>query len=78
MKDPHANPVLAVLLCFGCSAQSLRVYVIDVEGGKATLYVSPSGESMLLDTGYDGNQGRDAERITAAARDAGVKQMITS
>src|ERR1035438_615687 len=58
-----------------CAAQELRVYAIDVEGGKATLYVSPSGQSMLLDTGYEGFQNRDADRIVAAAKDAGVAQI---
>ena len=56
-------------------AEALRVYAIDVEGGKATLYVSPSGESMLADTGYAGAANRDAGRIAAAAKDAGVKQI---
>src|SRR5271168_447 len=56
-------------------AQSLRIYAIDVEGGKSTLYVSPSGESMLVDTGYAGNDGRDANRILAAAMAAGVKKI---
>jgi len=51
------------------------VYAIDVEGGKSTLYVSPSGQSMLVDTGYDGFGGRDAKRIAAAAKAAGVKQI---
>jgi len=64
-----------LLLSLGCAAQELRVYAIDVEGGKSTLYISPSGESMLVDAGYDGNGGRDAERIAAAAREAGVKQI---
>lgn len=67
--------LLAMLLCLGCAAQELKVYAIDVEGGKATLYVSPSGQSMLLDTGFDGNNGRDAARIAEAARDAGIKQI---
>ena len=58
-----------------CAAQELRVYAIDVEGGKATLYVSPSGQSMLLDTGYEGFQNRDADRIVAAAKAAGVPQI---
>ena len=58
-----------------CGAQELRVYAIDVEGGKATLYVSPSGQSMLLDTGYEGFQNRDADRIVAAAKAAGVAQI---
>jgi beta-lactamase superfamily II metal-dependent hydrolase len=67
--------LLFMLLSLACAAQNLRVYAIDVEGGKSTLYVSPSGQSMLVDTGYDGNNGRDADRIVAAARDAGVKQI---
>jgi beta-lactamase superfamily II metal-dependent hydrolase len=57
------------------AAQDLQVYCIDVEGGKSTLFVAPSGESMLIDTGYDGFQGRDAARIAAAAKAAGVKQI---
>src|SRR6516225_2161733 len=56
-------------------AQSLRIYAIDVEGGKSTLYVSPSGESMLIDTGYAGNNNRDANRIAAAAKAAGVSRI---
>jgi competence protein ComEC len=56
-------------------AQALRIYAIDVEGGKSTLYVSPSGESMLIDTGYAGNNNRDANRIAAAAVSAGVKRI---
>jgi beta-lactamase superfamily II metal-dependent hydrolase len=56
-------------------AQTLRIYAIDVEGGKSTLYVSPSGESMLIDTGYAGNNNRDANRIAAAAASAGVKRI---
>jgi beta-lactamase superfamily II metal-dependent hydrolase len=67
--------MLAALCCLGCSAQDFRVYAIDVEGGKSTLYVSPSGESMLVDAGYDGNQSRDAKRIVAAAQAAGIKQI---
>jgi beta-lactamase superfamily II metal-dependent hydrolase len=65
-----------LVLCSAiCSAQELKIYAIDVEGGKSTLYVSPSGESMLVDTGYDGFGGRDAKRIAAAAAAAGLKQI---
>jgi beta-lactamase superfamily II metal-dependent hydrolase len=67
--------MLGALLCLGCAAQELKVYAIDVEGGKSTLYVSPSGESMLVDAGYAGFGSRDARRIVAAARAAGVKQI---
>jgi beta-lactamase superfamily II metal-dependent hydrolase len=56
-------------------AQTLHIFAIDVEGGKSTLYVAPSGESMLVDTGYAGNDSRDANRILAAATAAGVKRI---
>jgi competence protein ComEC len=56
-------------------AQTLDVYFIDVEGGQATLFVSPSGESMLVDTGWPDFAGRDADRIVAAAKLAGVKRI---
>jgi beta-lactamase superfamily II metal-dependent hydrolase len=55
------------------AAKNLEIYFIDVEGGQATLFVAPSGESMLLDTGWSGNNSRDASRIAAAAKHAGVK-----
>lgn len=55
---------------------ALDIYVIDVEGGGATLFVSPSGESLLVDTGYGGSAAaRDAARIHAAAQDAGIRQI---
>jgi beta-lactamase superfamily II metal-dependent hydrolase len=56
-------------------ARTLDAYVIDVEGGEATLFVSPSGESLLADTGWPGFDGRDADRIAAVARQAGVAQI---
>jgi beta-lactamase superfamily II metal-dependent hydrolase len=55
------------------AAKNLEIYLIDVEGGQATLFVAPSGESMLVDTGWSGNNSRDANRIAAAAKHAGVK-----
>ncbi len=55
--------------------QTLDIYVIDVEGGEATLFVSPSGESMLVDTGWPGFDGRDADRIVSVAKRAGVLQI---
>lgn len=55
------------------SAKSLDIYFIDTEGGQATLIVSPSGESLLIDAGYPGD--RDADRIAAAAKLAGVTRI---
>src|SRR5262245_371475 len=57
------------------SGRTFDAYMVDVEGGEATLFVSPSGESLLVDTGWPGFDGRDADRIAAAARQAGVKQI---
>ncbi|MEO8595740.1 MAG: MBL fold metallo-hydrolase [Candidatus Solibacter sp.] len=57
------------------AAKTLEIYAIDVEGGQATLFVSPSGESMLVDTGWGGANKRDALRIVAAAKAAGVKKI---
>jgi competence protein ComEC len=57
------------------SSKSLQIYFIDVEGGQSTLVVSPSGESLLIDTGWPGYEGRDADRILAAAHQAGLKQI---
>ncbi len=53
----------------------LLIYSIDVEGGQATLLVSPSKDSLLVDTGWPGNNGRDAERIQAAMKDAGITKL---
>ncbi len=53
----------------------LKVYFVDVEGGQATLFVTPDGRSLLVDTGWPGNNGRDADRIAAAAKLAGVTKL---
>jgi competence protein ComEC len=55
------------------TSKTLDMYVVDVEGGGAKLYVSPSGETLLVDTGNPG--GRDVERIMAVINEAGVKQL---
>src|ERR1700694_5100976 len=58
------------------TGKTLDIYVVDVEGGNATLFVSPSGESVLIDTGNGGAAAtRDANRIMAAAKDAGLTQI---
>ena len=55
-----------------CSAQALKLYFVDVEGGQATLIVAPSGQSMLVDTGWPTETRRDAGRIAEAVKKAGV------
>jgi beta-lactamase superfamily II metal-dependent hydrolase len=59
------------------AVKPLQIHFLDVEGGQATLFVLPSGESLLVDTGFPGNNGRDAGRIAAAAAQAGVKRVDT-
>ena len=78
---------IACLLALACSAvpalaqnraaKPLTIYVVDVEGGNATLFVSPTGESLLMDTGNAGAVAapRDAGRIMEAVRDAGLTQI---
>ena len=54
----------------------LDLYFIDVEGGAATLIVTPAGESVLIDSGYPDNHGRDLDRIIHVAKDlADLKQI---
>jgi competence protein ComEC len=57
------------------SHKALQIYFVDVEGGQATLFVTPEGKSLLIDTGWPDNDGRDADRIVAAAKDAGIKRI---
>ena len=55
----------------------LQIYFIDVEGGQATLFVAPDHHSLLVDTGWPGSNGRDADRIVAAAHQAGLQRIDT-
>src|SRR5580765_738054 len=58
------------------AVKTLDIYIVDVEGGNATLFVSPSGESLLIDTGNVGAAAvRDAGRISAAVKDAGLARI---
>jgi len=75
---------LALLIAVAASAvfvgaqarQTLDIWVVDVEGGNATLFVAPSGESLLIDTGNGGAAAaRDTGRIMAAVTDAGLSRI---
>src|SRR5881397_1823190 len=73
----HTFTLLAFVLAVAAAPQTrnLEIYWIDVEGGASTLFVSPTGESLLFDTGFPGNGDRDAKRIYAAAQNAGLRQI---
>ncbi|MGA8109521.1 MAG: MBL fold metallo-hydrolase, partial [Acidobacteriaceae bacterium] len=74
-----ASVLLIGLVCPGARAQTsskdLRVYFIDVEGGQSTLFVTPDHQSLLIDTGWPDNGDRDADRIVAAAKKAGLTRI---
>jgi beta-lactamase superfamily II metal-dependent hydrolase len=75
--------LLLVLACVAAAAlyaeapkpKGLEIRFIDVEGGQSTLFVTPSGESMLIDTGFPDNDDRDLNRVMAAIKDAGLKKL---
>lgn len=74
------KPVLAGLALTAAlsAAAELQVHTIDVEGGKAVLFVAPAGESMLIDAGWPSglpNREPSAPRIAASARALGLKQI---
>jgi beta-lactamase superfamily II metal-dependent hydrolase len=78
------NPLaFAVLLClvtnFAFASEAdrrLDIYFIDVEGGAATLFVTPAGESVLIDSGYPDFGGRDRDRIHKVVQDVAKLKQI--
>src|SRR4029450_1170638 len=72
--------VVAAVLTGGAnpvhSAGTLDIYWIDTEGGASTLIVTPGGQSVLMDAGFDGFNDRDASRIARVVREeAGLKRL---
>ncbi len=70
--------VLVALLCCGIVRADekdgrLDIYFIDVEGGAATLFVTPAGETLLIDSGYPDNGGRDRDRILKVLKEVAGK-----
>jgi len=63
----------AAILC--AQSRNLDIYWIDTEGGAATLIVTPSGQSLLADTGNPGPADRDPNRIAAVAKMAGLTRI---
>lgn len=63
----------ATILC--AQSKTMDIYWIDVEGGGATLIVTPQGQSLLVDTGNPAPDDRDARRIAEAAKQAGLKKL---
>jgi len=86
MKAPIALAGAVLTVGLAAAPRPLAIYFIDVEGGQSTLVVTPGGESLLVDAGFPGDGtftskpgdpsiARDARRVAAVAREAGVKQI---
>ena len=68
--------LLGLPLTTAQAQETLDIYLIDVEGGGATLFVSPAGGTLLIDTGNGGQSAaRDTRRIMDAMQDAGVTEI---
>ena len=75
-RSPLSRCLLTLALASATAAPALQIYFIDVEGGGATLVVTPTGESMLIDSGNaPPNAERDTKRIYAAMQLAGLKKL---
>lgn len=67
-----ALAILAFAIIIRAQSSNLDIYWIDVEGGAATLILAPSGQSLLIDTGWE---ERDAKRIFAVAQQAKLSKI---
>ena len=80
MMDTSCRCLMGIALSLAAAgilhaqARNLDMYWVDVEGGAATLIVSPSGESLLIDTGWTVGD-RDAKRVYAVAQQAGLRKI---
>ena len=77
---PLLVPVAALLLAQDSrqkpqAQKTLDIYFLDTEGGQSTLFASPSGESLLMDTGTKDGAGQQVDRIMAAIKEAGIQQL---
>ena len=68
--------LLAVCVAPSVAAdKNLDIYFIDVEGGAATLIVTPTGESLLIDSGYPDHNGRDRNRVLKTMKASGLTRI---
>ena len=54
------------------NSQHLLIYSIDVEGGQSTLLVSPTGASLLVDTGWPSVNGHNPDPYQQGMHKAGL------
>lgn len=71
----HAATPAAAAQTAHAASGALDIYFVDVEGGQSTLIVTPARQSLLIDAGWAGFDGRDAERILKVAKLAGINRI---
>ncbi len=74
MKALFGFVVMLFVVSAARAADTLDIYVVDTEGGKAVILQTPDGESMLIDAGYPRDDNRDTKRVVEAAKALGIKQ----
>ena len=74
MRTFFVCAVTFLLASTAFAADTLDIYVIDTEGGKSMVMVTPAGEKMLVDGGSPSRDDRDGKRVLAAAELLGIKQ----
>jgi len=74
MKTFFVCAVTFLVASMVSAADTLDIYVVDTEGGKAVILLTPDGEAMLVDAGYPSQDDRDTNRIVDVAQAAGIRQ----
>jgi glyoxylase-like metal-dependent hydrolase (beta-lactamase superfamily II) len=74
MKTVFLLAAACQLASAAIAAETLDIYVVDSEGGKSMVMLTPTGEAMLVDGGYPSRDDRDTKRIVTAAEALGIKQ----
>jgi beta-lactamase superfamily II metal-dependent hydrolase len=75
LRSGHGDALVRLSAAAAASPPAFTIYFIDVEGGQSTLLVTPDRQALLVDAGFPGFDDRDARRILAAMRDAGVTRL---
>jgi competence protein ComEC len=74
MKTLFICALSFLLVSMVSAADTLDIYVLDVEGGKAVIIITPEAQTMLIDAGYPRQDDRDTNRIVEAAESLGIKE----
>lgn len=74
MKALLVCTLMLLLVSVASAADTLDIYVLDTEGGKAVILTTPDRQTMLIDAGYPMQNDRDTNRIVEAAESLKIKE----